>query len=610
MDKIRKKFLSLLDKEELKKLRFVCLDFSGKIEPHLFRHLSVTFNSKTFSSVARTTNLAMIGRHVESFTFNMPHTKSTVLPPLIDTETGDELPIVYSPKTYTKEPLPPVERDAQFGSPQVAKMLAEQYPPLFHAASNVPAFIKAFCALPNLRHVKINCPRKEHPQTHRRNIVDYALISLRIALEQAPLNLLNAISIISLHEEGLLYLQPDSFASTPRSRKRWLSIKHLNMRLQNHDSCAVKKTSALKLLHVYLSNFSGLRTFRFQWQGEKGPFPLSLHNEPRLVPATTPGQTYSLPHLRPLNLPTLCRFTIQNCVIDASQIGEFTMRYRRQWREFDFEGIELRSGTWDDALAPMARWAESTKRRVPKAPKEPEGEEVPLLFCDDPLRPSRPIPQEEITKQLSFDFSSKAGMKPSPLRPAARKQNVPHGPSSHRPVTPPKQISQPSTANSSFNASVFDTCSQPTTAVTSFSSAHSVRDHRSSPKTPSSQLRSRQASNETYCTTATSHSRPSPDVHLFTPRTSTSDFAAIASPHYPEPARVSLEIHPCLRPRPSVKREDREEDVPELLMPRCYRRAPSHRSGAAKAIAKAKERLSDASGHFKKLVRLSAFDWQ
>lgn len=610
MDKIRNTFLSLLDKDELKKLRFVCLDFSGKVEPHLFRHLSVTFNSKTFSNVARMTNLAMIGRHVESFTFNMPHTPRTALPPLIDTETGDELPVIYSPKSHSKEPLPPAERDEQFGSQKVAKLVAEQYPPLFHAATNVPAFIKAFSALPNLRHVKINCPRKDRPKSHRRNIVDYTLISLRIALEQAPLGLLDAVSIISLHEEGLLYLQPDAFASTPRSRKRWLGIKHLNMRMQNNEACDVKKLSSLKLLHCYLQHFSGLRTFRFQWHGEKGPFPLSLHNEPRLMPvAATSTNPIQVPQLRRLSLPTLCRFTVQNCVVDASQIGDFTMRHRRQWREFDFEGIELRSGTWDDALAPMAQWAESTKRRQRKPQAEPEGEEVPLLFCDDPLRPSRSIPYEEIREQISLEFSSDAGMRPSPLRPA-KKQKSSHAPSSHRPVTPPKQTSQPSTANSSFNASVFDAPSQSITADTSFSSAYGEPHSESPPRTPQSQLRSRQTSNETYCTTATSHSRRCPQTHLFTPTTAVADFGACPSTPCQEPTKVSLEIHPCLRPRPSVRAQDHAGDVSELLMPRCYRRAPSHHSGASKAIAKAKQRLSDASGHFKKLVRLSAFDWQ
>lgn len=406
---IRDRFLSHCAKSDLDNLRLVCHDFAGKVEPFLFKHVSVTFKPRTFSNIARMTHLKRIGHHVETFTFNMPHGPETLLPPLLQAESGEERSFAYKPHARLQE-RPGSSRRVkaeQFGSMEVADMLIQQYPPLFHAATNVSAFVKAFSLLSNLKHVRINCPEDKRSPHCRRSIVDYALISLRIALEQAPLNHLDSFSVMSLHEEGLLYLQPlSAFGADPRSCRRWSSIKHLNMRLQCREASDPKKTNTLKILHSYLGNFTSLQSFQFQWQDAKGPFPLSLHNEPRLIPVATRDEGSQTPPMQRLKLPELRCFVIQNATTDAWQISNVLYRLRKQISECNFEDVELRSGDWDLALEPLYRMAQRSRfRRRPKPPEQ-DSMEVPLILSAEDLSPKRALRSPRVQKQVSFETTT------------------------------------------------------------------------------------------------------------------------------------------------------------------------------------------------------------
>lgn len=406
-ERLRDRVLSHCDRKTLAHLRLTCLDASGKVEPLLFKHISVTFKSRTFSNLARMAHLERIGRHVDTFTFRMPHTALTMLPPLIDYATGEEKVFTYMPQARLQD-RPSSSRqakDEQFGCRETADMLIAQYPPLFHAATNVPAFYKAFSSIPNLKHLRIDCPSDKRFVHTGRSVVDYALISLRIAVEQASLARLNSFSIMSLHEEGLLYLQPlVAFGSSPVSSKRWSSIRHLNMRLQCREACDEKKTSTLKILHAYLGNFSGVESFKFQWQGNKGPFPLSLHNEPRLIPIASREEGSRTPPMRRLKLVNLKCFVIQNATTDAWQISNFLYRVRRQVMECDFQGMELRSGDWSIALEPLEHMAEKSRRKQQR-PSKHESMDVPIILSPDssPLRPTCVHPTARVTKQVSFE---------------------------------------------------------------------------------------------------------------------------------------------------------------------------------------------------------------
>ncbi|RMZ67331.1 Fatty acid-binding [Pyrenophora seminiperda CCB06] len=190
-----------MESEDLSNLRLVCHDFSAKAAPRLFEKMTVTFKTSTFSKPARIDALSRIGRHVKTFTFHMPHGPETCLPPIIDPLTGAEKQFIYEPQVQIPQHGPAKDKAPKYGSWEMQDLLIKQYPPLFHAATNVPAFCAAFSEMINLIHLKISCPGFTGIR-HRRGVVDYALISLRIAIERAPLYSLSALSLHPIHPGG------------------------------------------------------------------------------------------------------------------------------------------------------------------------------------------------------------------------------------------------------------------------------------------------------------------------------------------------------------------------------------------------------------------------
>lgn len=95
---------------------------------------------------------------------------------------------------------------------------------------------------------------------------------------------------------------------------------------------------------------------------------------------------------------------VENIVVDASQVSSFITAHRHTIREFNFEDTHLRSGTWDQALAPLTRISGSEKWKE----KAEEVMDVPLLLS--------PVDDEENTvKDRAVDYFS---CKPRPLRPS------------------------------------------------------------------------------------------------------------------------------------------------------------------------------------------------
>lgn len=188
----RESFLSHLDNEELASLRLVCHDFSVRAAPRLFDDLKMTFKTSLFTKPARMAALNRIGHHVRAFTFNMPHSAETFLPPLLDPTTGEEETFIYEPYVQSSRDSASRLSNPTYGSWEMTDMLVKQYSPLFHAAANIPSFIRAFSAMPGLKHLIISCPGQEAGQRYRRSIVDYALISLRIAVERSKLDALSS----------------------------------------------------------------------------------------------------------------------------------------------------------------------------------------------------------------------------------------------------------------------------------------------------------------------------------------------------------------------------------------------------------------------------------
>ena len=368
-DQTRESFLSCLPKEDLPSLRLACHDFGMRGAPHLFKDMTVTFNPNTFNKPARMAALYRIGIYVQRLTFKMEHTSETFLPPLLDPVTGEEIEFIYEP--YCQVDRDPTDRLSipTYGSWEMTDLLVKQYPPLFHAAANVPSFIRAFRLLPNINHLTVSTPGQEASQRYRRSIVDYALISLRIAVERSPLRNLSSLELLSVHPSAFHYLNPTmGLGALPNSARRWRQIRGLTIGMDTipHDpdkECSTDAgTDHLKLLHAYLQTFaSTLERLTFHWHGSKGLFPLALSSEKCLLP---PSPGLACPRrchlaLRPLRFEKLVFMEVDNVTTDASQVSSFILAHRRSIAEFNFEGTTLREGTWDEALAPLTRMSGS-----------------------------------------------------------------------------------------------------------------------------------------------------------------------------------------------------------------------------------------------------------
>ncbi|CAI7678536.1 unnamed protein product [Penicillium pancosmium] len=93
----------------------------------------------------------------------MPHSPETFLRLVINSTTGKEQTF----NTHASEPQDGPE-DSTIRNPGDDRL----YPPLFHAATDVRAFVKALSSIPNLRHLRINCEGQPPSHRYRRSIVD------------------------------------------------------------------------------------------------------------------------------------------------------------------------------------------------------------------------------------------------------------------------------------------------------------------------------------------------------------------------------------------------------------------------------------------------------
>ena len=435
-DNCRENLLAHIEQEDLPSTRLVCHDFSKRAAPYLFEYLTITFKTSTFTKPARMEALARIGRHVKTLTFHMPHDSNTFLPPIVNPETGCEKQFIYEPQLQVQAPAPGKERTPKYGSAEMTDLLIQQYPPLFHAATNVPAFVAAFSEFINLTHLKVSCPGSERIARYRRSVVDYALISLRIAVERAPLFSLHTLSLLPIHSGGLLYLHPmHGFGSTPSSAKRWGQIRRLAICMESIPFSSSSSTRSrvqalehLRILHAYLRTLSrGLTRLFFRWKGERGPSPLSLDKEPCMLPIEEecmhPSMRGQVRGPRPLKFTRLRYMELENAVMDSEQIADFIHKHRRTLVEFNFEDVKLRQGSWDDALEPLTHIAGNDRWRA----RQEEVMDVPIVLSPVDMEPRimGPLleeePEEEINKTrtgLTLSRWLSKGTSPLPKRSA------------------------------------------------------------------------------------------------------------------------------------------------------------------------------------------------
>jgi hypothetical protein len=432
---IRENLLAHIEEEDLPNFRLTCHDFATRASPHLFEYLTVTFKSSTFTKPARMEALSRIGRHVKTLTFHMPHDPNTFLPPLVDPESGQERQFIYEPQLQVQPTVPGKEKLPKYGTAEMTNLLIHQYPPLFHAATNVPAFVNAFSELFNLTHLKISCPDHDSAPRYRRTIIDYALISLRIAVERAPLFSLHTLSLLPIHPGGLIYLHPlQGFGSTASSAKRWSQIRRLSICMESPSftpsSPRARQQSLehLRTLHAYIRTLSrGLTRLFFRWKGERGPSPLSLDREPCMLPLEEemmhPSMRGEVRGPRPIKFARLQYMELENAIMDSVQISDFIQKHKRSLIEFNFEDVKLRQGNWDDALEPLtvitgndswkSRQEEVMDVPIVLSPVEFEPRVMGPLLEEEPEEEARPRGSLSISRWLSKGTSPAPPVKKS-----------------------------------------------------------------------------------------------------------------------------------------------------------------------------------------------------
>lgn len=361
---IREKLFQLLSKEDICNVRLSSSACCNLVTKRLFLRTHLTFTSSTFTRQSRIEALSKVGQHIEHLTFYFPHSEATFLPPLVHPDTGGEISFLYKPHTSMASVL---ERP-KFANSGLGEILTQQYPPLFHAASNVPSFINAMKHLPNMRHLTIKTPGQDPKERYRRDIVDYALISLRISLERAPMRKLTKLSLSSVHPSAFIYLRHViGFGCLPSAARRWKQIRKLNISVEAWDFYGPSPgLDHLKMIDDYIRDFStNLEKLTFNWLGRKGPCPLSLAADPLFAPPRSSQKLFNevtspmsplppAPSRKPIVFRKLRFMAIRNATMNSSQVAELIASHRHSVREFDFENVVLiNDGSWDDALGPL-----------------------------------------------------------------------------------------------------------------------------------------------------------------------------------------------------------------------------------------------------------------
>lgn len=396
-DRCRDAFLSYLPQRDLASLRLACHDFSVRAAPTLFQNLSITFRTNTFTKPARLAALSRLGFYVKTLDFQVSHSPETFLPPLVHPESGEELSFTYTPQLQT-----PSARRPKYGDIGTTEVLTRQYPALFHAATNVPAFVRAFSSFINLKHLRVSCPGYDVAKKFRRSIVDFTLISLRIAVEQNCLNALDELTLAPIHPGGLLYLSPSiGYGATPKSASKWSRVKHLTIYSDSPPTPADgrREPDHFKLLQTYLRNFqSNLKTLSFRWNGDKGPLPVQRPVMSGSMSADHPAhRRHGAPIERPvhhnrslhsLHFPKLRHFEVENVACAASDISLFVASHRLTLEEVNFEDVRLTFGSWDDALAPLAKHVRSAACQ--------EAADIPIMLSPRAAASSLPAAMERV----------------------------------------------------------------------------------------------------------------------------------------------------------------------------------------------------------------------
>ncbi|KAG6359469.1 hypothetical protein INS49_012990 [Diaporthe citri] len=365
-ESIRERLFANLSKSDICSVRLANSACCNLVTRRLFQRVHLSFNPNSFTKQSRIQALGRIGHHVEHIIFYLPHSDATFLPPLIHPQTGSEISYLYTPHTSMTSTL----TRPKYGNSELGDILTQQYPPLFHASTNVPSFIHAMKNLPNMRHLTIKTPGQDARERYRRDIVDYALISLRIAIERTPQ--LTKLNKLSLSGAAL------ALVASPRGAKRWRQIRKLHVSVEAWDFYGPSGPGLdqLKIIDDYLRNFSDcVEKLSFTWTGAKGPCPLALAEDALFDPpreckklfneVTSPMSPLpATPGVRqPMRFTRLKHMQVRNASMSEAQLRRLVEGHKATVKEFDFENVVLlNGGNWDEALAPLMAPSEKSGR--------------------------------------------------------------------------------------------------------------------------------------------------------------------------------------------------------------------------------------------------------
>ncbi|KAL1874831.1 hypothetical protein Daus18300_003372 [Diaporthe australafricana] len=371
VESIRERLFANMSKSDICSVRLANSACCNLVTRRLFQRVHLSFSPNSFTKQYRIQALGRIGHHVERLIFYLPHSDATFLPPLIHPQTGSEISYLYTPHTSMTSTL----TRPKYGNSELGDILTQQYPPLFHASTNVPSFIHAMKNLPNMRHLTIKTPGQDARERYRRDIVDYALISLRISIERTPqLTNLTKLSLSGVHPAAFLYLKSEGgpgFGCSPRGAKRWRQIRKLHVSVEAWDFYGPSGPGLdqLKIIDDYLRNFSDyVEKLSFTWTGGKGPCPLALAEDALFDPpreckklfneVTSPMSPLpATPGVRqPMHFARLKYMQVRNASMSEAQLRRLVEGHKATVKEFDFENVVLlNGGNWDEALAPLMK---------------------------------------------------------------------------------------------------------------------------------------------------------------------------------------------------------------------------------------------------------------
>ncbi|KUI58491.1 hypothetical protein VP1G_05801 [Cytospora mali] len=376
-ESIREQLFVHLSKADICSVRLANSACCNIVTRRLFQRVHLSFTPNSFTKQSRVQALSRIGHHIEHLTFYLPHSEATFLPPLIHPQSGSELSYLYTPHTSMTSTL----TRPKYGNSELGDILTQQYPPLFHASTNVPSFINAMKNITNMRHLTIKTPGQDARERYRRDIVDYALISLRIAIERTNgLTKLTKLSLSGVHPAAFLYLRYEGgpgFGCSPGAARRWRQIRKLSVSVEAWDFYGPSGPGLdqLKLIDDYLRHFSGtVEKLSFTWLGNKGPCPLALSEDPMFDTPRDNKKLFNevtspmspLPPApgvrRPIRFRKLKYLQVKNASMNEMQLRRLVESHKQTVKEFDFENVVLiNNGNWDEALAPLMAPTESSK---------------------------------------------------------------------------------------------------------------------------------------------------------------------------------------------------------------------------------------------------------